>query len=652
MIVRSLMPLPLKIFPALALLTIGFGSSVSASEIRKIFPPDAVIDVTLPPYGARPNDDGDDTAAIQRAITENVDTGRILHFPAGTYVISDTLVSKNTEGLWRAHITFQGESRDTTFFKLKDKCAGFGDPKSPRAILATGSNWNEGDGLDGGGNKAFRNNVFDITFDTGSGNPGAIGIDYAVSNQGAIKRVTIRSGDGAGRAGISLLRRIPGPGLIKDVSISGFDTGIDIGDIQYGLTLENVSVRDQKIAGIRVGQNLLHIRELQSDNTVPALLVTDRNGMVTLLDSRLTGGSGNAIECAGNFFARNITMTGYEGIQLRDRYIAAPLPAEISDPAPLQGTKSLSLEIEETPEYWNSNLADWAAIGLRRDGETDDTAAIQRAFDSGKSTVYFPTRRTYFLSDTIKVHGNVRHVLGMGSEISLGAAREPFSDVANPRPLFRIEKSAAPELIFENLFFNAQYPGEILFENQSDGVVVIKNTCGWVGGSGQRRTYRNTGTGKLFLEDVFLPGWEFNGQSVWARQFNPENHDGDGSEPQVRNSGGRLWILGFKTEGPAPFITTERGGSIELLGAYNYVSATALDPVPAASVPYIITDAEASLNFVSDNFRENDYTTYIRRTSPRSTSEWKPSDLPTRNGHPGGRSFAVPLLRTPPANLP
>jgi hypothetical protein len=630
----------------------GFSLSAFASEVRKIFPPDAVINVTLPPYGAEPNDNEDDTAAIQRAITDNVDTGRMLYFPAGTYLISDTLVSKNADGLWRAHITSQGESRDSTIFKLKDKCPGFGDPKSPRAMVATGSHWQEGDGLDGGGNKAFRNNIFDITFDSGSGNPGAIGIDYAVSNQGAIKNVTIRSGDGAGRAGIALLRRIPGPGLIKDVLITGFETGIDIGDIQYGLTLENIHLRDQKTAGIRVGQNLLHIRNLQSDNKVPALVVTDRNGTITLLDSRLAGGRGNAIECAGNFFARNLTVAGYDAIQLRDRKIAAPLPPEIADPASLGGSASLSLAIEETPQYWNSNLADWQAIGPRLDGEADDTAAIQRAFDSGKSTIYFPTNRTYFLSDTIKIRGKVRHVLGMGSEISLGAASKPFSDIANPRPLFRIEKDAEPELIFENLFFNAQYPGEILFENHSNGVVAIKHSCGWVGGSGHRRTYRNTGSGKLFVEDVFLPGWEFNRQQVWARQFNPENHDGDGSEPQVRNSGGKLWILGFKTEGPAPFITTEKGGSTELLGAYNYVSATALDPVPAASVPYIITDSEASLGFVSDNFRDNDYSTYIRQSSQRATSEWKPSDLPPRSGHPGNRSYAVPLFRTPPANLP
>lgn len=630
----------------MAALSINADGALAAGEVRKIFPPDAVVDVTHAPYAARPDDEGDDTAAIQRAITENVDTGRMLYFPAGTYLISDTLVSKNAEGLWRAHITFQGENRHKTILKLKDRCAGFTNVSMPRAMLATGSHWQEGDGLDGGGNKAFRNNVFDLTFHTGSGNPGAVAIDYAVSNQGAIKDVTIRSGDGSGRAGISLLRRIPGPGLIKDVAISGFDAGIEIADIQYGLTLENVTLSNQKTAGIRVGQNLLHIRNLRSENHVPALVVSDRNGTVTLIDSQLTGYGGNAIECAGNFFARNLSVPGYAGIRLRRGEIPAPLPREISDPAPLGAPETSPLAVEETPAYWNTNLADWQAIGPREAGETDDTAAIQRAFDAGKGTVYFPNHRTYLLSDTVNVRGKVRHILGMGSEISLGGAKEAFSDTLDLRPLIRIEKTAAPEVIFENLFFNAQYPGEVLFENHSDGVVAIKHSAGWVGASGQRRTYRNFGSGKLFVEDVFLPGWEFRNQTVWARQFNPENYDGDGSSPQVLNTGGKLWVLGFKTEGPAPFLSTENGGVTELLGAYNYVSATAADPVPAKSVPYPITNARASLSFVTENFRDNDYAAYIRDTAGGKTAEWKPSDLPPRNGHSGDRSFAVPLFRS------
>lgn len=39
------------------------------------FPPDAVVNVTLPPYGAIRDDGYDDTEVLQRAITDNVAGG-------------------------------------------------------------------------------------------------------------------------------------------------------------------------------------------------------------------------------------------------------------------------------------------------------------------------------------------------------------------------------------------------------------------------------------------------------------------------------------------------------------------------------------------------------------------------------------------------
>ncbi len=135
--------------------------------------------------------------------------------------MSDSLVAKNTEGRWMAHITFQGQQRDRTILRLRADASGFGDAAHPKGVLVTGSHWQEGDKPDGGGNKAFRNNVFDLTIDTGTGNAGAVGIDYAVSNQGAIERVTI-TGDGA--AGITCC----------EASGAGLDQGRDGARIRHG----------------------------------------------------------------------------------------------------------------------------------------------------------------------------------------------------------------------------------------------------------------------------------------------------------------------------------------------------------------------------------------------------------------------------------
>jgi hypothetical protein len=179
------------------------------------FPAGSVIDLTAPPYSAVPDDGRDDTAALQRAISDHVGTGhntgygagRFLYLPAGTYEISDTLQARNREGVWRGMLTIQGAGRGRTVLRLADRATGFHDPAKPKAMLMTGSQADPADAADGGGNKAFRNYIFDLTIDAGKGNPGAIGIEWAVNFPAA--SATSTCGDGA--AGIALRRRIPGP---------------------------------------------------------------------------------------------------------------------------------------------------------------------------------------------------------------------------------------------------------------------------------------------------------------------------------------------------------------------------------------------------------------------------------------------------------
>lgn len=89
------------------------------------------MNVTLPPYGATPDDSSDDTAALQKAISENVGTGRVLFFPAGTYIVSDTLTAKTVKGVWEARLTLQGQGRDKVVLRLADGSPGFsGSPPS------------------------------------------------------------------------------------------------------------------------------------------------------------------------------------------------------------------------------------------------------------------------------------------------------------------------------------------------------------------------------------------------------------------------------------------------------------------------------------------------------------------------------------------
>ncbi|MBN2712766.1 MAG: hypothetical protein JXR97_10110 [Planctomycetes bacterium] len=629
----------------IAVLFLAISLAPFAKAEEPYFPSDAVVDVTKSPYNAVPDDGADDTDALQKAITDNAGTGRFIFLPAGTYNINRTLKAIDKTGKWRAQLTLQGAGRDKTLIRLSDKATGFGDPSAPMAVLMTGSHQQEGDGPGGGGNKAFRNNIFDLTIHTGNGNPGAQGVEWAVSNHGTIGRVSI-IGDGV--AGISLRRKIPGPGLIKDVRIFGFQTGIDIGDVQYGVTIERLDLSGQTVCGLRISENLLHVRNLISRNRVPAALITGSRGVLTMVDSKLIGLAPDkpAIQCNGNILLRNVFIEGYRKPEMTVRGTDMPASSKdtIAFPAFPGNTSGAALiPVEETPSYVNSNPDDWQVVGEREPDEKDDTAAIQRAIDAGKSTIYFRNERIYFISNTVIIRGKVKQIFGFGAEINLGGAKEEFSNIDNPRPLFQIDKTDGKKPLFlDHMFFNAQYPGELLLLNNSPKPLVIRHCGGWVGNGGHARSYRNTrmANGKVFIEDTFLPGWEFRNQSVWARQFNPENWEGDGSEAQVTNDVGRLWILGFKTEGPAPFIATTNKAKTELLGAYNYISATKMNPLPQA-IPYIVKNSEAFLSFTSENFRDSDYSIYIRASMDGKAKDLSGADLAPRSGQQGDRSFTV-----------
>src|SRR5208337_5044732 len=95
--------------------------------------------------------------------------------------------------------------------KLKDNCPRFDNPVQPKEMVWTG----------GTPAQRFRNQIRNCTWDTGRGNPGAIGIRVDASNVGCLRDVDIRSGDGAGVIGLDMSYADDfGPCFVKNVRIS------------------------------------------------------------------------------------------------------------------------------------------------------------------------------------------------------------------------------------------------------------------------------------------------------------------------------------------------------------------------------------------------------------------------------------------------
>ena len=573
---------------------IGLSNCIHASKsgmetAKVVYPLDANF-INVRDYGAKGDGTTDDTEAIRQAVLENIMLHRTLYFPAGTYLVSDVIEWRRENGTFGSFLTWQGEGLGLTIIKLKDKSAPFQNPQSPQAIVRTGSIGTQ----DGQGPRAHSNYFFDMTFDIGQENPGAIGVDFNASNTGAVENVEIVSGDGQGAVGLELTREV-GPCLIKNVTVKGFDIGINIAAALYGITLENINLEKQNQVGILNNSNVVAIRKLSSLNSVPAFINKGNwPGPSVLIDSELRGGSPNqvAIENSVPLLVRNVKVEGYKAaIQNGEDLITDSQVTEFisSDPINLFGSSqtTLNLPVEETPEFVDNELNNWVNVqkyGANPDDDLDDSDAIQKAMDSGKTTVYFPNGR-YKLDKPAIVRGSVRRVIGFNSPISA------------PNGFLRFEVNKHPVIVER---FNCFTGSRCGLENATSQPVVLRHSTGALFST-------TSATGTWFIENVVAPRFHLGkGQKLYARQLNCESPP---PEPLLKNDGGYAWILGYKTEFGNTTSATLHGGKTEILGGLFYPSQGVEDP----TIPVILNqDSSVSVTYREVFFVRSTYDIHIK----------------------------------------
>ncbi|MDO8544397.1 MAG: fibronectin type III domain-containing protein [Opitutaceae bacterium] len=605
--------------------------------------------VNVKDYGATGNGTTDDTAFIQNAITSNIGSNnlpaKILYFPNGTYLVSDQLKRQSIDGEWRGDFYIQGESESGTIIKLKNNATGYQSPGSPKAVIYYSSFHFTGGGYpnwatNGEGNEAYRNYLADITISTGSGNTGAVGVDGLMNNGGGLRRVTIRSEDGQGVAGLTFTRLHPGPSHNHRVTIIGFSWGLDVSSGRYGITFEHLKLSGQTTTGIRNSSNLLHIRGLISTNSVPVLDSSGQSSIV-ILDGVLGGGAAglSAItqSSPGKIFARDVTSTGYARV-LTDQgtnipgtslteYATGPMYSQW--PTTIQ---SVRIPIVNTPEAPYGTLSGWtnAAIhGVQGDIGSGQEAAIQAAIDSGATKLYFETSRRH-LGDTVHIRNNVTHIVFNQSLFELLGTG--FNNEA--KPVFRIESTVPGPIVIEHMRGYANrttQPGVIWIENVSGQTVVFKDTFA--------TSYRNAtgGTGNLFLDNNLMSLRSVPvTQNIWSRQHDQEFGGVDGG---MVKTNGDFWILGLKTERIAnPAIIKVTGGRLEVLGGF----ILPIDVVPTDRPAFEIVNATASLTFATTaGAATADYTVHVRETRDGVTRDLLRPSL----GRHAGEGSWVPLYR-------
>jgi polygalacturonase len=610
-----------------------------------------VIDVTAAPYLAKGDGIADDTQSIQSALNDHPNEGAIIYLPNGTYLISQTLRWPRGRGGGSEYknTILQGQSSAGTVIRLKDACPGFTDPAKPAEMVWTG----------GAPAQRFRNAIRNLTFDTGRGNPNAIGVRFDASNVGCLRDTVIRSGDGSGVIGLDQSYADDfGPCFVKNVTVIGFDTGIAVAHGVNGIVYENITLRGQRKMGWENRGMPITIRNLVSENSVTALRNVEWYGLVTLVDAQLTGtGAASALPAidrqAGGLFARNLTVSGYAcAIQSEDKAhpetVPGPRVAEwvSSGRLPGSGEHSLGLPVEETPDVPWDDPKDWAVItdyGAKMDGHSDDSDALQAAIDSGKTTVCLP-RGTVVLKKPIVLRGSVRRLIGCEASLKFPT---PMTGAKN---IFTVGESPEPVLVVERFasWFWDNHSGLNFIDNPTKRTLVLRELGDVDDTSDQHPNGHGTiisGPGDLFIEDVTGRFQLQPGTHAWMRYVNPEtNQDHRNTAPEaqwhLQNDGGQLWILGIKTEGPGPVIITRDGGATELLGGLMYSSGGARTQEQPA---FIVADSRASFTITEANFGHNAYPVLVRQLRDgQVVFKLKPGQTPSG---PGGSM--IPLWSTP-----
>ena len=560
-----------------------------------------------------------------------------LYLPEGTYRVSDTLRYRhkditNTYGSeLNQQIRIRGDGVGRTVIRLADESAGFekGTRKPVVSFMAAQQT-----------NVATSNYCEDLTIHIGSGNPGAVGLDFFANNSGAVRNLRIVSGDGSGFAGLQLGHANYSGVLIKHLEIVGFEHGLHADSATGGMFAhaEDVSMKGQKVAGVTVGATSLSLRNLQTHDVPVGLHCASPQGFSALVDSTIHGAGLKGIRHqAGGLYVSNVSIKGFDDARVIDEW--AHPRAYGAD----EGTGNLRLRIEETPIYKSSGKSRTSVgkFGAHGDGITDDSSAIQAAMDSGASEIFFEPGR-YLIDEPVTIPPSVQHIDFQFCDLVAGpklkqSDKEGF--------LIKGGTATGPPLFVERLLAWEKWNGtHCSFTHADTRTVCFKDIQ-----TQRLRIYRNSVSGgRVFFDNVATttgvqPGSHghgrcavsLKGQLVWARQLNPER-----GEPEILNDGGKLVLMGYKSEGKGVVVHTINGGKTEVIGGVINVGNT-------ADTAFVSEDSSIRISTATHGWREAAYyRNAIRHTQNGSTHILKSIDLPSRGFDKSrGPQYLIPLYK-------
>lgn len=567
----------------------------------------------------------------------------MIYFPSGTYLVSDTISYTLTElhnmmyhytsGGFELNrcIRMIGQNRDKTIIKLKDHCPGF-EYGQERPVL----NFMLGERS----NVSMSNYLENITIDVGKGNPGAVGVVFFANNSGAVRNVTIKSSDKehAGAIGFLIKSELHSACNVYSLKVDGFQYGIKVSTYRTFSHFENIALLNQTKYGIKIDNNAVQIIGLEANVNVPAVYSAGPMAHVVLTDAQIVSEGTDYVAIKyemGCIYLRNIHTKGFQAAfdknwfeeTIPDGYIKEycnrktyTLFDEEAHSIGMEVAPLPNVELEQNLNQW-CLVNDYGAVG---DGEQDDTEAIQKAFASGKSVIWFQPGR-YLITRPVKIPASVKHIHFMYCDIYAGEELRGIDGEA----VFHICEEANDVLLVEKLFSWNECIGRIrMFRHESKRSVYFRDihtqACAMYFNTvpGAEVFFENcacTVGKKLVYGDV--PSFEFNGQTVWCHSINPER-----SMIETINRGGTLWWSGFKTEQEGSINITTDGGTTEILGGVAVVGTGGNNP--------LIYNQDSNVSAIFATTGYHDYSSFpiaVKEEREKEIRIIRDAELPERN---------------------
>ncbi|KZZ91766.1 glucan 1,3-beta-glucosidase GLUC78 precursor [Moelleriella libera RCEF 2490] len=480
-------------------------------------------------YGARGDGSSDDTAAINRAVSDGQRCGQhcdsstttpaLVYFPPGTYLVSKPIVQ-----LYYTQLV--GDAINVPTLKAASNFEGI-------AVIDSDPYDNWGNNWWTNQNNFFRQ-VRNFKIDlTGLPKTTGTGIHWQVAQATSLQNIEfnmVQDKSSANKQQGIFMDNGSG-GFMTDLTFNGGAFGAFLGNQQF--TTRNLKFNNCKTAiymnwnwlwtfhGISINNCDIGIDMTSGSDTrqnVGSIVVADSSfsntpiGITTLYHPGQQGTNGTlildnvdmrqnvpvAVQNGGNkqtilggntlvgSWSQGRAYNGPNAQSAQGARNAVPKPGALTDGSGKIVTRS-------KPQYENVDASRFVSVksrGARGDGSTDDTAAIQAVFNSvgGDQIVYFD-HGAYVITDTVRVPKDVK-VVGEIWPLILAGGNRNFKDMANPKPVFQVGQAGdvgtaeLQDLIFETL---GPQPGAILMEfnvaGQSKGGAGLWDVHFRVGGS-------------------------------------------------------------------------------------------------------------------------------------------------------------------------